>query len=688
MEDNKIYVLDKDEVLLAIFSEDEEQPIINPRVQETQNSEAIFTFSITIDNPKWAIVSNPENLYYVKDKVFSPNFEGSYTETISENDEKLISVKAYERQKLLERKYVKAWNSEDGFDKIDTFMVVVLSNGNLDLKNNGELVNSTHLAGTSGYVLDALLYGTGWTVDTCDVEGTYDLETDQVDIYNNILKVQEIWGGILVFDSVNKTVSHRDETKYLPYNGFEVRYKKNMQSLEKLYNNKIITKLCPLGESGLNIKSINNNSEWITDFSYTTSVLEGIENNADITDAVQLKKWGQRKLKDLCKPRKELTVNMALLYQVEGYELETISLNDVVLVINYQDIEGDNEELRVVGFEYGVWNYSDATVSLSDVTLDSTDIFKKTISATNSLNAGTVNSSRIIFFKDGKSMEETTKYITEVIEQNKTEMTKSDEEIRLSVEQTQTTINQLTEQVLNYQERIEELQVTIDGLTNNLTQSGGTNLLRNSVGAFGNEYWEGTIVQYYDTDVYRNNVSRSAIKLQNASIYQEVKNIKNGKYNISFNYERLSTTATVTVVINGTSYSLTGTGWQNFEKVINISDHNFKITFTTNSANSCLISDLLLVTGESKVQWSQNQNETDTDTVQIGKGIQVNSTSKNVYTRIDADGNRVYKLGTTETVMEATDKGVEAENLVVRDQTEISGLLIQEHGNQVFVNRI
>ena len=66
-------------------------------------------------------------------------------------------------------------------------------------------------------------------------------------------------------------------------------------------NNKIITKLCPLGEGGLNIKKINNNSEWITNFSYTDSILEGIENNPDITDQEQLKKWGERKLKDLCK---------------------------------------------------------------------------------------------------------------------------------------------------------------------------------------------------------------------------------------------------------------------------------------------------------------------------------------------------------------------------------------------------
>ena len=306
---DKIYVTDKEQTPIAVFDKEDENTIINPRVQETQNAEAILTFYISPNNPKWLEIRDPENLYWVDDKVFSTNFEGCFTETISENNEDLILVTAYERQKLLSRKYVRAWNSKTGFEKIDTFMVVVLSNGDLPLKNSitgqDEIVHSDHLPGTSGYALDALLYGTGWTTGTCDVEGSFDLETDQVDIYENILKVQQMWGGILVFDSVNKIVHHRDETKFLPYNGYEVKYQKNMQSLEKLYNNKIITKLCPLGEGGLNIKSVNNDSEWLTNYDYTTSVLEGIENNPDITEPEQLFRWGKRKIQDMCKTRKE-----------------------------------------------------------------------------------------------------------------------------------------------------------------------------------------------------------------------------------------------------------------------------------------------------------------------------------------------------------------------------------------------
>lgn len=686
-EDEQIYVLDKNEVLITVFNKDDEDPIYNPRITDTQNSESVFTFNIDVKNPKWKEIKNPENLYYVDGKVYSTNFEGCFKENITENDEDYISVTAYERQKLLTRKYVRTWNSETGFEKIDTFMVVVLSNGNLALKNNDELVKSSHLPGTSGYALDALLYGTGWTTGTCDVEGTFDLETDQIDIWENVLKVQQIWGGILVVDSVNKIIHHRDETKWLPYDGYEVRYQKNMQSLEKTFNNKIITKLCPLGESGLNIKSVNNDSEWLTNFSYTDSVLEGIENNPDIIDPEQLKKWGERKLKDLCKPRKELEVQTFLLYQVEGYELERVGLNDIVDVINFAGIEGDIEQLRVVTFEHGVWDYSDATVTLSDITLDSTDIFKKTVSATNSINNGTLNAKNIIdFFKNGKSVSSLLGIFDKQISETKTDLTKTDDRITATVTKYDAQIDKLNGKILDQQKTISVLEQTIEGLTEKITTQGGSNLLRNSVGAFGTEYWEGTVTQFTDTDVFQNNESKSAILLQNGNILQSVGPLKNGAYNISFNYKKKAAAANVKVTINDTEYNLTSLEWKLFEETIKIANNKFTIKFSSDTVDSCLISDLILIFGESRQTWSQNSNETNTETVQIGEGIRVDSTKTNTYTRIDSDGNRTFNKSSNKVVTEQTDKGTKTNDLTVRTQAQITGLLQQQHGDQVWVN--
>lgn len=688
--DNQIYVLNKDEELITVFNVDDEEPILNPRVQETQNAEAVFTFNISLNNPKWKEINNPENLYIANGKIFSTNFEGCFQENIAENNEDYITVTAYERQKLLSRRYVKAWNSETGFEAVDTFMVVILSGGNLPLRNGNEYVNSSHLPGTSGYALDALLYGTGWTTGTCDVEGTFDLETDQIDIYENILKVQQIWGGILVFDSHNKVVHHRDETKWLPYEGYEVKYQKNMQSLEKLYNNKIITKLCPLGESGLNIKAVNDGSEWITNFSYTTSILEGIENNADITDQEQLKKWGERKLKDLCKPRKELTVQAILLYQIEGYELEEIALNDVVDVINYAGTEGDIEQLRVVGFNYGIWDYSDAVIELSDITLESTDIFKKTVSASNSINNGTLDSKKVVnFYKNGQSVSTSFKEIDKTIQETKSELYKSDEEMGARITQAESGINTLNNEIISYKQTIEDLKITIEGLQNQLTKSGGNNLIRNSVGAFGNEYWEGAVVLNTETDTQNNNESKKAISLQSTGLYQEIFNLKNDYYNISFNYKKLLEASVVKVVINDVEYELNGSSsWRSFEKTLAITDHKFSIKFLSSDSNSYLIGDLLLIPGSQKQYWTQNANETDTETVKIGQGIQVESSVSNTYTRIDSDGNRTYNKTTNDRVAEMTDKGIYSNELEVKGQGKINLLLIQAVDEQAWLTGI
>lgn len=688
LDNDKIYVLDKNEVLIAVFDKDDEDTIINPRVQETQNAESVFTFYISLNNPKWEEINNPENLYVTDGKVFSTNFEGCVVETISETNEDLIKVTAYERQKLLSRRYVKAWNSETGFEAIDTFMVVVLSNGNLPLKNNGELVNSTHLSGTSGYALDALLYGTGWTTGTCDVEGTFDLETDQVDIYENILKVQQIWGGILVFDSVNKIVHHRDETKFLPYDGYEVKYQKNMRSLEKLYNNKIITKLCPLGEGGLNVKSVNNNSEWITDFTYTNTILEGIENNPDIFDSEQLLRWGRRKLKDLCKPRKELTVSAVLLYNVKGHELETIGLNDIVDVINYNGIENDIEQLRVVSFEHGIWDYSDAVLELSDITLDSTDIFKKNVQATNSINDGTLEASKVVsFFKNGESIDTTLRIIDKTLEETKSDLYKMDDELGARITRNTSYIDSLNNTIVAQAQEIASLRLTLEGLQAGIITSGGNNLLRNSVGFFGNEYWEGTIVNNGSTEVLQNNISKNALVLQNGNILQQVYPVKNGKYNISFNYKKILELATVSVTINEEEIELTSTDWQQFERIIDVSNNSITIKFSSDSNNSCYIGDLLLLFGTVKQAWTQNSNETQAENVSIGKGIKVESNVNDTYTRIDADGTRIFNKDTNIVTTEFTKYGTKTNELTA-NLGSIGGILIQEIDGQTWISSL
>lgn len=465
LKDGTIYVLNKNEGIIAVFNKDDEDTLIDPIVDDIQNAESVLTFQVSATSQKWMDTYNPENLYLVNGKVYSANFTDSIERDRNDRDEDIITVKAYERQKLLEREYVRAWNSTTGFENIDEFMVVILSGGNLELQNNGVNVNSSHEKGTSGYALDGLLYGTGWVTGTCDVEGIYDLETDLENIYENILRVQELWGGIIVVDSLNKVIHHRDETKFLPYSGYEVRYQKNLQSSKYIGDNKIITELCPLGEGSLNIKSVNNNSVWLTNYSYTNSSLKSIENNDDIYEPEQLKAWGERKLQELCKPRRELTMTTAMLNEVEGYEHEEVHLNDIVDVIDFDFVEDRTVQLRVLEHQYYVWEGADAELTIGDITLESTDIFKKNVQATNLINNGTLDTSKVIdYYKNGKSLKEVLRQIDQVIIDTYSELTQADDQIRASVTQTITRIDNLTNDVVSQDRKISQLIINVEGI--------------------------------------------------------------------------------------------------------------------------------------------------------------------------------------------------------------------------------
>lgn len=275
--------------------------------------------------------------------------------------------------------------------------------------------------------------------------------------------------------------------------------------------------------------------------------------------------------------------------------------------------------------------------------------------------------------------------ITQLIQET-SDVAEKANRIDSTVEGTTQTISSLNASLEGVLGTINELKTTIEGLKNTLKTQGGSNLLRNSVGAFGTEYWKGNVSQYTDTDVFQNNVSKSSIFLANGDIEQNVAPIKNGTYNISFNFKKKVTASNVTVSINGEEKTLDSEEWTLFEKIITISNNQFTIKFSSDTDNSCLISDLILTLGEARLTWSQNPNETNTETVQIGEGIRVDSTKTNTYTRIDSDGNRTFNKSSNEVVTEQTDKGTKTNDLTVRTQAQITGLLQQQHGDQVWVN--
>lgn len=238
------------------------------------------------------------------------------------------------------------------------------------------------------------------------------------------------------------------------------------------------------------------------------------------------------------------------------------------------------------------------------------------------------------------------------------------------------------------EEKINEIEQSIEGTKQTLTYKGGNNIFY-----YAKEFWNngtegGTanLEEYTDTEIQQKSISGNGYIINKGT--SEQKNVvKNDTYTISFTYKKLIDLATGYVDINGTRINLTSTSWKE-EVITEIIDTNtIDIKIVSDTANAFKIFDLMGAIGNEKQVWTQNPNETRTDTVTIGKGIQVNSSTKNTHARFDADGNRIYNSSTNEVVTELTDKGVDTDK-VTADVGQVGGILIQVIDGQTWFSSL
>lgn len=240
----------------------------------------------------------------------------------------------------------------------------------------------------------------------------------------------------------------------------------------------------------------------------------------------------------------------------------------------------------------------------------------------------------------------------------------------------------------NVENKLMELEQTIEGTSQTLTNKGGNNIFY-----YAKEFWNNgvenetaNLEEYTDTEIQQKSVSSNGYII-NSGISEQKQNIKKATYTISFNYRKTIELAITYVLINDVRYDLNSTDWEEFVQTINIETNVIDIKFVSDTDEALKIFDLNGNIGNEKQVWTQNPNETRTDTVTIGKGIQVKSNSKNTYARFDADGNRIFNASTNEVVTALTDKGVETEEVKTK-VIQVGGILIQEIDNQTWLSSL
>jgi len=310
-------------------------------IDDEQNGSCTLEFELPLDNPKWQYLTDRYRIYAGGKEFVILNPDA----VDKQRDGKKLKgkVKAHESWVLLGKKYQTICN--DPLIGTPPWGAVIIVSGGT--------AHGGFDPGSAGSALSYLLQGTGWTVGTVDVTGTYDLETEKESVLYNINQVQEKWGGILIWDSINKTVSLRDEATYKPYTGFQIRYAKNLKGITRTDDYDIVTRLYPFGENDLNIANVNGGLLYLDNHSYSDDILEGVWYNQDIADQTQLKIAGEKQLAVMCRPRHNYKTEVLDLRSLPGYGHETFNRSDMVDLID-EDL-GIDTQVRIIRYRYNVF---------------------------------------------------------------------------------------------------------------------------------------------------------------------------------------------------------------------------------------------------------------------------------------------------------------------------------------------
>ncbi len=302
------------------------------------NGPSTLTFTLPLDCPKWEFFDDPHCRVRVDGREFC------LLNPIEKERHEVLDgrVEMSETWCLLGRKYITVGETP--------LAVIALSSTSY----------GGYPPGSAASALYALLEGTEWTLGTVDVSGKHDLETEKMTVLENVREVQRIWGGWLVWDSVNKILQLRDEHLWQNDSGFEIRYGKNQKMLtKKILWDGVVTKLYPFGEKDLNIGSVNDGVIFLEDYSFTDEVREGIYRWEEIDDPAELKEEAVKYLERMCRPLIQYEAETLDLRTLPGYEHEVFSVGDLVTICD--EVLARDVSVRLIAYSYDViqpWNCS------------------------------------------------------------------------------------------------------------------------------------------------------------------------------------------------------------------------------------------------------------------------------------------------------------------------------------------
>ena len=467
-----------------------------------------MSFEMLATSQKWQDIKEPENIYECNGRYYT----ALNADSIVYNGD-IVSVTLVETWYLLKKVFLQAHNVDTKIEALDEHTIKILPKTakTLKLTVNGIAYDDNQVTdikgnllprGSAGYALWAILKGTDWKLGICDVlpkgfdaskdYGTFNVESDMKSALENIQFIQQMYGGILDWDSKNKILNLRDETKDSDFNawkGYEIRKNKNLENPPQIvWDNDIITRAYPLGNGNLNIRRVNNNKSYIDNFSYTNSIYEGYIRNENIyhtnDEAGQktLKFWAEKELEKLCKPRKIINYEILDLRATQGHEFETFDINDIVRAY-YVDDKTGKEKYEYVRVQHISYNYffptNDSTIEVGDKVANERELFYQ-IFKTQKNSAPTDNNGHLsaddVFIKIDEeqgfiydSLTDAYSIQSQKIIETETSLTTSIANLKVYSDETFATIESFTAFENQTNDKFEQSQTSITQLSNELT---------------------------------------------------------------------------------------------------------------------------------------------------------------------------------------------------------------------------
>lgn len=174
--------------------------------------------------------------------------------------------------------------------------------------------------------LTAVLAGTGWTIGSISAtlsggpSRTFQVLTAATPLAA-VRALPSVFGGEIVFDTVNRTVSLLTQRGRTSVVALYARGSNVSDDSRLVDTTQLLTRLYPLGASGVDITTVNGGVGYLENYSWYDSqnppwprvVKSGESSNNTLTDPTLLKNWGQQQLAMLCLPKVTYTVTPVML---------------------------------------------------------------------------------------------------------------------------------------------------------------------------------------------------------------------------------------------------------------------------------------------------------------------------------------------------------------------------------------